>query len=333
MANRKIDVHHHVFPPEYNAALDRLGVKHEGGGMVFPSWSAETDIEVMDKTGIRAAIAELSSPGVWVGDGSTASYLARLFNEYMAGLIAQYPGRFGAFAAVPLPDTKAALEEAVYALDTLKLDGIGVQGSNGDRFLGDPGFAELWQELDRRKTVVHVHPNVHSTSQGMVPGVPEFFFEFIADTTRTVMSLLFSGTLERYPNIRWILSHAGGAVPYLAWRLAIGDQLPPLAKHVPQGVMHYLSRLYYDTTLSTSPFAMKATMELAGPSQILFGSDHPYAPPPLIATEVALLEKLDVFDADSRQKMEEGNALELFPRFAEPAAAAPAATVAPLLVP
>jgi len=330
MANRKIDVHHHVFPPEYVAALDRFGVKH-GGGIEIPAWSAEADIETMDRNGIRASIAELSSPGTWVGDGSTAPYLARLFNEYMAALIAKHPGRFGAFAAVPLPNTEAALEEAVYALDTLKLDGIGVQASNGDRFLGDPGFEELWQELDRRNTVVHVHPNVHSTSEGIVPGVPEAFFEFIADTSRTVMSLLFNGTLERYPNIRWILSHAGGAVPFLAWRWTLADYIPPLKKQVPKGVLHYLSRLYYDTTLSTSPFAMKPVMDLAGPSRILFGSDFPYAPPPVIVNEVALLEKLDVFDADSRQRMEEGNAFELFPRFAERAASAPAA--APVLVP
>lgn len=331
MASRKIDVHHHVFPPEYVAALDRLGVKHEGGGLAFPAWSAETDIELMDKFGIRAALAELSSPGAAVGDAATSRYLARLFNEYMAGLIEKYPGRYGAFAAVPLPYTKDAIEEAVYALDTLELDGIGVLGSAGDRFLGDPGFEELWQELDRRKTVIHVHPNVHSTSEGIVPGVPEFFFEFIADTTRTVMSLLFNGTLERYPNIRWIFSHAGGAVPYLAWRLTLSQYIPALAKNVPEGALHYLRRLYYDTTLSTSPFAMKAVMDLAGPSQILFGSDHPYAIPPVIAAEVAGLDKLDVFDAASRQRMEEGNALELFPRFAEPAASAAAA--APVLVP
>jgi predicted TIM-barrel fold metal-dependent hydrolase len=316
MNPHKIDVHHHIFPSEYLAAVRRLGVKEEGGGIPFPDWSPEMAIEQMDRRGIQAAVASVSSPGVWFGDAAGARDLARLCNEALAALVRKHPSRFGAFASLPLPDTDAAVAEAVYALDTLRCDGVALLASVDDRFLGDPGFEELMQELNRRKAVAFVHPNVHSTSRQLGLGIPETLFEFIADTTRAVLNLVLSGTLERYPDIRWILSHAGGAVPFLAWRWTLADHDPRYRQRVPQGVLAYLRRLYYDTTLSTSPYALKPVMDLAGPSQILFGSDIPYAPPPIVAAEVEALEHLDVFDAESRAAMEETNALALFPRLA-----------------
>lgn len=316
MNPHKIDVHQHVFPPRYLAELERMGVEEEGGGIAFPHWSAEAAIETMDRFGIQAGIVSVSSPGVWFGDAAAARDLARLCNEYLAGLVREHPTRFGAFASLSLPDTGAAVSEAAYALDTLGLDGVHLLASVADRFLGDPEFEELMQELNRRKTVVFVHPNLHSTSQKLGLAAPGTLFEFIADTTRAVLNLVLSGTLERYPDIRWILSHAGGAVPFLAWRWTLAEHVPALKAKVPQGVLAYLRRLYYDTTLSPSPYAMKPVMDLAGPSQILFGSDFPYAPLPVVAAEVEALERLDVFDAATRPAMEETNALALFPRLA-----------------
>ena len=312
----KIDVHHHVFPPEYLAALKRLGSKQEGGGIPFPDWSVDMAIETMDRSGIQTAVASIGSPGVWFGDAAAARDLARLCNEYLVGLVKKYPGRFGSFATLPLPDTGAAIDEAVYALDTLRCDGINLLASVADRFLGDPEFEELMQELNRRKAVVFVHPNVHTTSRKLGLGFPEALFEFIADTTRAVLNLALSGTLERYPDIRWILSHAGGAVPFLAWRWTLADHDPHFGKRVPRGVLAYLRRLYYDTALSPSPYAMKPVMDLAGPTQIVFGSDYPYAAPNVVAAEVRELDGLDVFDAVTRPAMEETNALALFPRLA-----------------
>lgn len=271
---------------------------------------------MMDRFGIQTAIASIGSPGVWFGDAAAARDLARLCNEYYAGVVREHPTRFGAFACLPLPDVGSAVAEAVYALDTLQCDGINLLASVADRFLGDPDFEELMQELNRRKTVVFVHPNVHSTSKKLGLEFPEALFEFIADTTRAVLNLALTGTLERYPDIRWVLSHAGGAVPFLAWRWTLADHDPRYAERIPQGVLAYLRRLYYDTTLSPSPYALKPVMDLAGPSQILFGSDFPYAPTPIIAAEVDGLERLDVFNAESRAAMEETNALALFPRLA-----------------
>ena len=322
MNTNKIDVHHHIFPPEYLAALKRMGSKQEGGGVPFPEWSVDKDIEMMDRFGIRTAIASIGSPGVWFGDAAAARDLARLCNEYFAGVVREHPTRFGVFACLPLPDVGSALAEAVYALDTLQCDGINLLASVADRFLGDPDFEELMQELNRRKTVVFVHPNVHSTSKKLGLEFPEALFEFIADTTRAVLNLALSGTLERYPDIRWIFSHAGGAIPALAWRWTMADHDPHFSQRVPKGVLTYLRRLYYDTAVSPSPHALKPVLDLAGPAQLAFGSDYPYLPPPLVAAEVEGLERLDVFDAATRPMMEETNALALFPRLAPASASA-----------
>jgi predicted TIM-barrel fold metal-dependent hydrolase len=323
MNPHKIDVHHHIFPPQYLAALKRMGSKQEGGGVPMPEWSMDKDIETMDRFGIQTAIASLGSPGVWFGDAAAARGLARLCNEYFADVVREHPTRFGIFACLPLPVVGSALAEGVYALDTLRCDGIGLLASVADRFLGDPDFEELMQELNRRKTVVHVHPNVHSTSRKLGLEFPEALFEFIADTARAVLNLALSGTLERYPDIRWIFSHAGGAIPSLAWRWTMADRDPRFSKRVPQGILTYLRRLYYDTAVSPSPHALKPAMDLAGPTQILFGSDYPYLGAPMVAEEVEGLEQLDVFDAVTRPMMEESNALALFPRLA---AANPAVT-------
>lgn len=323
MNPNKIDVHQHAFPPRYLAALERMGVKEEAGGIDFPQWSPAMAIETMDRFGIQAGVLSVSAPGVWFGDAAVARDLARLSNEYLADLVKEHPTRFGAFASLPLPDTGAAVAEAAYALDTLGCDGIILLASVADRFLGDPEFEELMQELNRRKAVVFVHPNLHSTSHKLGLEIPGTLFEFIADTTRAVLNLILSGTLERYPDIRWILSHAGGAVPFLAWRWTLAEIIPATKARVQQGgVLKYLRRLYYDTTLSPSSYALQPVLDLAGPTQIVFGSDYPYATVPVVAAEVDGLEQLDLFDAAARAAMEETNALALFPRLASAGRAA-----------
>jgi 6-methylsalicylate decarboxylase len=267
----------------------------------------------MDRSGIRAAVVSFGSPGVWFGDAGAARELARRCNEYLAGLVKHHPTRFGAFACLPLPD----VTEAAHALDALKCDGVNLLARVADRFLGDPGFEELMAELNRRKAVVFVRPNVHSTSRALGFKYPEATFEFIADTTRAVLNLALTGTLERYPDIRWILSHAGGAVPFLAWRFRMADYYPEFKHAIPQGIQTYLKRLYYDTALSPSPYAMKPAMDFAGPSQLVFGSDFPYASSSVVSMEVNDLEQLDVFDPASRRAMEAGNAAGLFRRWAK----------------
>jgi predicted TIM-barrel fold metal-dependent hydrolase len=310
----RIDVHQHIIPEFYTSALKKIGVE-AAHGEGFPKWTQSLSIETMDEAGIAASIVSLSSPGVYFGDSTFSSKLARQCNEYFSQLVSVHPDRFGFFATLPMPATDLAVEEAVYALDVLKADGIVLLASSGDKFLGDPDFDELMFELNKRKTVVFIHPNVHPSSYDLKLDIPGFYIEFLFDTTRAVTNLILSGVIERYPDIRWILPHAGGTVPYIAWRLSLANMDPKLLEKAPRGVLAYLKTFYYDTALSTSSYAMFSLKELVGSSQILFGSDFPYAPAPLVAKEVTDFQKLEMFNNRERRLIERNNALHLFPRF------------------
>lgn len=310
----RLDIHHHLVPDFYVSTLERRGLQAlHGAG--FPKWSTGRSLELMDRYGIAAAVASISSPGVYQGDASLAASLARQCNEFAARMVQEHPDRFGFFAALPLPAVEPALQEAVYALDTLKADGLVLLASSGEQFLGDPDLEELMAELNRRKAVVFVHPNIHPSSTALRLDIPGFYIEFMFDTTRAVANLIFSGSLERHPDIRWILAHAGGTVPFIAWRLALANLEPKLLEKAPRGVQAYLSSFYYDTALSPSAPAMKALLELVPPGQILFGSDYPYAPEPLVAKEIQDFERLDVLDEAAKRLIQRGSGLALFPRF------------------
>lgn len=313
----RIDVHHHILPPEYVGALAGLGITG-GGGIAFPAWSAESTLEMMDRQGIAAAVTSVSSPGVHFGEASFARDLARRCNETSAALVAAYPSRFGAFATLPLPDVDGALEELEYALDTLHLDGVVLLASQSDgRYLGDPLFEDLFAELDRRRAVVFVHPTIPKTSESVPIGVPGFAAEFCFDTSRAVANLVWTGTVERHRNVQFILSHAGGTVPFLAWRWSLLDYHPvlgpDLATRAPAGFLTYLSRFHYDTALSANPFALRSLCELVGPSQILFGSDYPFAPELVTQVSIDGLAAFDRFDEAALRLIERDNALALLP--------------------
>jgi predicted TIM-barrel fold metal-dependent hydrolase len=250
---------------------------------------------MMDRYGVATALVSISSPGIFFGDIRSAADLARLCNEYMAELARKYTGRFGVLASVPLPDVKTAIAETAYALDELKCDGIVLLGNVADKFLGDPQFEPFMEELNRRNAVVFIHPNVHSTSRQLGLKFPAALFEFLADTTRCVLNLSLSGTLHRYPNIRWILSHAGGAVACHAWRWALADRTPVVRANAPSGVLSYIRKLYFDTALSPSRYAMRPVLGLAGPDHILFGSDFPFVHGDVLDFEIQQLDELDVF--------------------------------------
>src|SRR5437764_15229355 len=175
----------------------------------------------MDHHAIATAITSISEPGIYFGDVTFARDMARRCNEFSAQLIHEYPQRFGAFAILPLPDIEAALRELEYALDTLKLDGVVLLSSVDGRYPGDPLFDELFTELNRRKAVVFLHPTVPAINRELHLNLPPFLVEFVFDTTRAVVNLMYSGTLERCPDMPVILAHAGGTVPYVALRISL----------------------------------------------------------------------------------------------------------------
>jgi len=311
----RIDVHHHVIPPAITQTFAKRGITKVAGAE-FPTWTPQTSLDVMTANGIETALLSHAAPGVYFGDKAEAITLARACNDYAAEVVAKHPGRFGFFAALPMPFTHEACAEAIRALDTLKADGVVLLGSTDGKFLGDPSFNELMAELNRRKAIVFVHPNIHDTSTKIGLNIPEFFVEFLCDTTRAATNLIFSGAAERYPDISWILSHAGGFLPFIAWRLSLGMFMPPLAQNMPQGTLTYIKRFYYDTALSPSPFAMAALKELVEPDHILFGSDFPFAPAPVIGIEVNALNDLNVFDRTTKSGIDRTHALKLFPKYA-----------------
>jgi len=314
---KRIDVHHHILPPNFVSALNSLNIPWTGGPEV-PSWSLQQAHDMMGAMGIDAAVAS-PSPGVyWGGDTGFAVKLARETNEFVADVVRDDSEHFGGFATIPLPDVGASLEEVEYAYDTLGLDGVVLYTSQGDRYLGDRSYDPFFEELDRRKAIVFIHPTTippgaDATGLTIPFGVAEFTF----DTTRAVMNMLYSGTLERYPSIRYIVSHTGGTIPYLAWRIAGASYLPELRDRASKtDGLALLQKLYYDTALSTSEFVFGALKEFVPMSQVLFGSDFPYIGPAVLQAERYGLENSKVLDDAARAAIDRDNALTLFPRFA-----------------
>ncbi|MEC8429154.1 MAG: amidohydrolase family protein [Pseudomonadota bacterium] len=309
----RIDVHHHLIPPAFRAAMAKNGLDKVAGAPL-PEWDPATSLDVMDVNGIQTALLSLSAPGVFFNSKPEAIALARECNEYAAQVKQDHPGRLGYFAVLPMPFTQEACAEAIYALDHLNADGIVLLGSTDGYFLGDARFEELMAELDRRQAAVFVHPNLHKTSEEIGLDMPGFLMEFLCDTTRAAANMVLQGVLERYPNIKWILSHAGGFIPYIAWRLSLANMFPNYNDNAPEGVMTYLKRYYYDTALSPSPFAMRALEELVEPDHILFGSDFPFAPAPITGVCTKAIDG-DLFDVEKRYGVNRGNALKLFPQY------------------
>jgi 6-methylsalicylate decarboxylase len=213
-----------------------------------------------------------------------------------------------------LPDVDAAIAEAAYALDTLGLDGVVLLTNLDGRYLGDPALDPLFDELNRRQATIFVHPNVPPQSPKSKLALPGALVEFVFDTTRVAANLIYSGTMERTPDLKIILSHAGGTVPFLAHRLTMGDLDPHLRERAPKGAIAYLKQLYYDVAIAGNAYALTALRELADPTHIVFGSDHPFYPEPLIQGTIAGLERFPGFDEKTRMAIDRCNALALFPR-------------------
>ena len=301
---RRVDFHHHFLPPAHIQAI--LSQRESGQP---PKWSPEISLEQMDKNGVATALTSLVQPGVWMGDIQKSRTLARECNEYGAKMAADHPGRFGFFAAIPLPDIEGSLREIEYALDTLKADGIGLMTSFDGKYLGDPAFTPVFDELNRRKAIVFTHPTQPHCCMGLVPGVSVSTIEYATDSTRTIASLLFSGTAARSHDIRFIFSHGGGTLPFLVGRF---DALAAARKNAPigDGVHPELGRFYYEIAQANHPGALAALMKLVPISQVLFGSDYPLRP---IAEAVAGVRNYEFSDVD-RRALEQENGLKLLPR-------------------
>jgi 6-methylsalicylate decarboxylase len=304
-----IDVHHHMVPEFYASALKKLGVD-AAAGAALPDWTPEKSLAVMDATGIAKAYLSVSCPGVYFGDAGAASELARACNEYGSAL-KNKSERFGFFATVSQTQAQSAVAEVGHAIDVLGADGVTLLSSVDGQYLGHRDYWPLMEELNRRKAVVFIHPNLPSTASDIKLELPGYLIEFVFDTTRAVANLISSGTMERFPDIRFILSHAGGTVPYIAWRLQLADFVLDKEHKFPQGTLHYLKQFYYDTALSPSPYMLGSMRALVGVERLLFGSDFPFAPELLVHAEVGELSSLGLDDAE-QAAIASNNARALF---------------------
>jgi 6-methylsalicylate decarboxylase len=308
-----IDTHHHFYPPDYQKLWldweDARKLPHFPGQV---AWSKGKAIEDMDRSGIRVAMLSLAStPGVWFYLGAEkASDLARECNEFAAQVIRDHPGRFGLFATLSMLDIDGTLKELEYAFDTLKADGVGLQSNYGDKWLGNPVYKPVFDELNRRKTVVYVHPLVASCCAQLSVGTFPAVIEVPHDTTRTVTSLLLSGAFARWRDIQWLFSHAGGTLPMMAGRIdAFYGKRPNLKEFAPEGIFGELKRLNYDTANATSAPTMAALLKLVPPSKVTYGSDYPY----FGLDQIKALEELGLSAADLKA-IGSGNAMKLVPR-------------------
>jgi predicted TIM-barrel fold metal-dependent hydrolase len=269
-----IDVHHHILPPAYVEAVGSPPIGAPGGRTAAPQWSVSLSLETMDRAGIATAMTSLSAPAlVPQNDGAAererVRRVVRGLNEFSRTMSVTHPGRFGTFATLCLPDVDGSLAELAFAYEQLRVEGVVLLTNYTERYLGDSSFVPLFDELNRRKAVVFVHPNTCACMAGIDTGVAPSSIEFPQDTVRTVVSLWSSGTLARCPDIRFILPHAGGTIPYIATRVARLN--PTLAETLP-----LVKRQYYDVALSTYPQVLAALMQFAGSSRVVFGTDYPF---------------------------------------------------------
>ncbi len=343
---RRIDVHHHFTPPEYQAftaAHPGVGGFGRGGrgrggnasglGSARTGWALSEDLEDMDKYGTDVAILSITTPGFWFGETAEVRKVMRACNDAAAKLRSDHAGRFGSFAALPMTDTEGALREIEYALDTLKADGIGLFSDYRDKWLGHESFDPIYQELNRRKAVIFVHPIEGDCCRNLVADVGDTVVEYGADTTRTIASLIFSGSTTRFPDITWIFSHGGGMMPYVIERFLSGataELVPGITTKgqgstpppkVPKGVLTELRKMYYDTAQASNPVAMRALRTVVPVSQIVYGTDYWYR----TADETGRgLTTNKVFSAEELRMINRGNVERILPRYKN----APAVTTA-----
>jgi len=300
-APHRIDVHYHGNSPGFIAAIKA----HNTGQMPLMNWTPAKALEDMDRDAVATSIMSTSEPSVYFGDAAAARALARECNDYFAKLVSDHPARFGMFATLPLPDVDGALREIEYAFDTLKADGVCFMSSYEGKYLGDPAFAPVMDELNRRKAVAYTHP-FRGAMVNMLPEGRNLGITLSTETTVTIQSILYTNTATRCPDIRFIWSHGGGTAPYITSRL--GAASGPDGK--PNANLAALQKFYYDTAQAFNPYTLATFTRVVPMSQILFGTDYPFAQAATVAKGLA---DYGFKPADLRA-IERDNALELFPR-------------------
>ena len=308
---QRIDVHHHMLPPKYIG--ERLSAGITPGSAGIAKWTPERSLEQLDKNGIQTAMLSISQPGLKFDDVEGTRSMLRYTNEYGATLVRDHPGRFGLMATLPLTDIEGSLREMEFAFDVLKADGVNMLTSYGKLYPGNPHFDPVFAELNRRKAVAFFHPNMPACCVGLLPDVPGPTVEYQFNTARAITNLLYTGTLSKYPDIRYIFCHAGGAlIPQVGRVVRHAEEDKKIAARLPNGPWHEIKKLHFDTAQAANPWNFGATRTFMPVTQVLLGSDYPFVQ---VADTVDQLLSLKLSDADLNAVTRE-NALRLFPRLA-----------------
>ena len=322
----KLDLHTHYYPPAYFERIERSGgdfsfgasptgqriIRYKGArffGVTAPMTDVGKRLEDMDRVGIDVEVLSLSTPNVFFAEGRAQIEVARMVNDAYADLIAKRPGRFLGFASIPMDDPDGALRELARALDELRLQGVVLLSNIRGRALADPAYRPFFAECDRRKACVFVHP--------MIPAATEPFGEYVLgpivgfpfDTTLAVARLCYAGVFKQLPNIRWLVAHAGGAIPYLLERLDSGwRDFAECRANIDEPPSTYLKRLYYDT-VTFSPNNLRLLRDVVGTDHLAMGSDYPHLLGS-IDKAISSIEGLD-WDAREKERVFSGTALAL----------------------
>lgn len=295
-----VDVHAH-FQPD---VLKQLGMP---GPMA--SWSLQKHLDDMAAAGVTRSLVSITTPGV-PETGERARTLARGINEDAARLAADNGGRIGYFLALPMDDPDAALKELEYGYDVLKAPGVGLFTSYGANWLGDKRFDPVFEELNRRKAVVYVHPNTATCCTRLIPEVADTLIEYGTDTTRAIASYVYRGAARRFPDVRMIWSHSGGTMPFLMERFEGADRGGAARTQAPDGFRATVSRFFYDIAQSTHAIPSQALKSLVPTDHIVFGSDFPFR---TCLDHVQGLEAAKVYTADELRGIYAGNVTRLLP--------------------
>jgi predicted TIM-barrel fold metal-dependent hydrolase len=289
-----IDVHAHFLTERYVVAAQGAGITQPDGMPVWPAWSVDAHLQLMEENRIAKAVLSISSPGVHFGDDGAAAELARHVNEFAADVSAEHRDRFAFFASVPLPCVDAAVDEAAYAIDTLGALGVVLMSNSAAVYLGDPMLDPLWEALDRRRAIVFEHPTSPPNVAAVALGRPRPMLEFMFETTRTVTDLIFAGVPERFPNIRFVIPHCGATLPVVVDRIELFRSLLPGSHDRPQSTLttrQQLRRFWYDLAGTPFPAPAKALADVVGTDQVLYGSDFCWTPAMGASHQVTLMEQ------------------------------------------
>jgi predicted TIM-barrel fold metal-dependent hydrolase len=310
-----IDTHHHMLPDFFFETTNEK--ESPVGGLKPQQWTPEASLSFMDEAGIDVAILSISSPGIQLTNRNASRKLARMCNELAASLISKFPKRFGAFAAIPMTNVDDdAIKEITYALDVLKLDGVVLFTNSLGVYLGDKAMRPIFSELQSRRAVVYVHPNASPDSVAHTLGLTDNLIDFPCDTTRAIAQLHYGGTFAATPDVKYIFSHAGGTIPYLAGRFAIVDEMKIMGDSSTTGTAaEAFRKIYFDTASAWSDPVLHTLRDVAGIEKVLFGTDFPYVRNDIAVRSKSHVSRSAELSVEEKKQVLGTNALNLFPRF------------------